>query len=138
MGAQQGKPVFPLADTRGPLGTHDDAYKFYFATLRDWSRNPASRRLTKINSRLGNPAPGVIATSSSAKVALARACHALCPSRSERGDCAVGFSPRIARFMSSRRDAGLQRSLWESLRRYATSTRIADSGLKPRHMLCTR
>jgi hypothetical protein len=27
-----------------PLG---DAYKFYFATLQDWARNPASRFLTK-------------------------------------------------------------------------------------------
>jgi len=58
---QQDKPVFPLADTRGPLGTHDDAYKFYFATLKDWSRNPASRRLTEDQFQdLGNPAPGVV------------------------------------------------------------------------------
>jgi hypothetical protein len=57
---QQDKPVFPLADTRGPLGTHDDAYKFYFTTLKDWSRNPASRRLTEDQFQvLGNPAPGV-------------------------------------------------------------------------------
>ncbi len=59
---QQGKPVFPLADTGGPLGTHDDAYKFYFATLKDWSRNPASRHLTEDQfQELGNPAPAVIA-----------------------------------------------------------------------------
>jgi hypothetical protein len=59
---QFGKPVFPLADTRGPDGSHEDAYKFYFATLRDWSRNPASRRLTEDQFRdLSNPAPGVVA-----------------------------------------------------------------------------
>jgi SLOG cluster4 family len=59
---QVGKPVFPLADTRGPHGSHADAYKFYFATLKDWSHNPASRRLTEDQFRdLGNPAPGVVA-----------------------------------------------------------------------------
>lgn len=59
---QVGKPVFPLADTRGPLGTHSDAYKFYFATLQDWSHNPASRLLSEDQFRdLSNPAPGVVA-----------------------------------------------------------------------------
>ena len=58
---QQGKLVFPLADTRGPLGTHHDAYNFYFATLRDWSRNPVSRRMTEDQFQdLGSPAPGVV------------------------------------------------------------------------------
>ena len=61
-GLHAGKPVFPLADTCGPLGTHDDAYKFYFATLRDWSRNPASRFVSEDQFRdLSNPAPGVVA-----------------------------------------------------------------------------
>jgi hypothetical protein len=56
-----GKPVFPLADTRGPLRSHSDAYNFYFATLREWSRNPASRRITAEQFQdLANPAPGVV------------------------------------------------------------------------------
>jgi hypothetical protein len=59
---QEGKPVFPLPDTRGPMGSHGDAYRFYFDTLQDWSRNPASRRLSKEQFEdLGNPPPGVIA-----------------------------------------------------------------------------
>jgi hypothetical protein len=59
---QAGKPVFPLADTRGPLHTHEDAYKFYFAMLQHWSRNPVSRFLTEDQFRdLGNPVPGVVA-----------------------------------------------------------------------------
>jgi len=37
---QAGKPVFPLADTRGPLGTHSDAYKFYFASRTSWPSKP--------------------------------------------------------------------------------------------------
>jgi hypothetical protein len=55
------KLVFPLADTRGPLNTHQDAYKFYFAMLKHWSRNPVSDFLTEDHFRdLGNPAPGVV------------------------------------------------------------------------------
>lgn len=58
---QAGKPVFPLADTRDPLGIHQDAREFYFATLREWSKNPASRFLTEDQFRdLSGPAPGVV------------------------------------------------------------------------------
>ncbi len=56
-----GKPVFPLAEARGPVGTHGDAYKAYFATLTDWSRDPASRGLSENQFRdLANPSPGVV------------------------------------------------------------------------------
>jgi hypothetical protein len=58
---QMGKPVFPIADGRGPAGTHGDAYKFYFQTLHEWPRNPISKFLTKEQfEELGNPAPGVV------------------------------------------------------------------------------
>jgi hypothetical protein len=58
---QTGRPVFPIADSRGPAGTHGDAYKFYFRTLREWPRNPISKFLTKEQfEELGNPAPGVV------------------------------------------------------------------------------
>jgi predicted Rossmann-fold nucleotide-binding protein len=59
---QGGKLVFPLADTRGPLHTHEDAYKFYFEMLQHWSHNPVSRFLTQDQFRdLANPAPAVVA-----------------------------------------------------------------------------
>ncbi len=59
---QMGKPVFPLADTRGPDRLHADAYNFFFDTLRDWSRNPASTVVSPDQFReLANPAPGVVA-----------------------------------------------------------------------------
>jgi len=44
---QSGKPVLPLADTRGSLGLHADAYRFYFDTLQRWELNPASKKLTR-------------------------------------------------------------------------------------------
>jgi hypothetical protein len=63
---QMGKFVFPLADTRvadrrGSDGTHADAYKFYFAMLEEWDRNPLSRLLTEDEFlAVSNPAPAVI------------------------------------------------------------------------------
>ncbi len=58
---QNGKLVFPIADTRGPDRDHADAYNFYFAMLENWSQTPLSRLISEDEfSSMANPAPGVV------------------------------------------------------------------------------
>jgi len=56
-----GKPVFPIAHSRGFPYSHSDAYNYYFQTLREWPANPLAKKLTREEFEvLGNPPPIVI------------------------------------------------------------------------------
>ncbi|MDX8501919.1 TIR domain-containing protein [Mesorhizobium sp. VK4C] len=58
---QLGKYVFPLADTRVSKDMHDDAYRFYFAMLRDWENCRMSNISEDDFLAVSNPSPGVVA-----------------------------------------------------------------------------
>ena len=58
-GRRLGKPVLPLADTRGEGGSHSDAYQFYFDMLQSWTSKPISGLTLDDFHCLGDPAPEV-------------------------------------------------------------------------------
>jgi hypothetical protein len=59
--SESGKPVFPLADTQGRLGSHTDAYRFFHEMKQDWGSFPLSKLLSEADFEcLGNPTPEVV------------------------------------------------------------------------------
>lgn len=56
-----GRPVFPIPDSRGTMGLHADAYRFYYDSVQSWPRNPAAKHLSLEQfEQLAAPAPGVV------------------------------------------------------------------------------
>lgn len=58
---EQGKPVLPLADTRGTVASHGDAYRFYHEIKKSWNKSLLSKLLSEDDFEcLGNPIPEVM------------------------------------------------------------------------------